>query len=370
MIMFIPGYRVFSRVMRAARWHGQRDIRVEDIDEQPVGPNDVKIDVEACGICGSDLHEYAAGPIFIPAEDPHPVSGETAPITMGHEFSGIVSEVGDDVTSVSEGMPVTVNPIHWCGECRSCLEGKYNLCESLGFVGLSGGVGGLADSLVVSAEKVVPLPEDLPLEYGALVEPLAVALHAARETGLQAGDSVAVLGSGPIGLSVIQVARAAGATPIIVSEPRATRRDFAADCGADVLIDPTEEDAVERIREETGGGVDVAFEVAGISATYNAAIESTHNDGRVMVVSIWEGEVETNPNTIVLSERTVRGSIAYQGGPRSGEEFGMVIDMLADERLDPEALITGRIDLGDVVDDGFEALLDEESDQVKILVSP
>jgi len=370
MIMFIVNTVVVSRGMKAARWHGQGDIRVEDIEEQTVGPDDVRIDVEACGICGSDLHEYVAGPIFIPADDPHPVSEERAPITMGHEFSGVVSEVGADVTAVSEGMPVTVNPIYWCGECRSCREGRYNLCESLGFVGLSGGGGGFAENVVVSEEKVVPLAEDLSLEYGALVEPLAVALHAGREIGLQAGDSVAVFGSGPIGLSVIQVARAAGATPIIVSEPRDARRELAAECGADVLLDPSDVDVVDRVRDETNGGVDVAFEVAGISATYNAAVESTRNGGRIMVVSIWEDVVETHPNTIVLSERTVRGSIAYRGGPRSGEEFGMVVDMLADDRLDPESLITDRIDLDGVVDAGFEALLDETSDQVKILVSP
>lgn len=356
--------------MQAARWHGRKDIRVEEIDEQSLGPNDVRIGVAACGICGSDLHEYAAGPIFIPDEEPHPLSGEAAPLTMGHEFAGVVSDVGAEVTSVSEGDPVTVNPILWCGECRSCLEGSYNLCESLNFVGLAGGGGGFSENIVVSEEKVVPLPDDLPVEYGALVEPLAVALHAARRIDLEAGDSVAIFGSGPIGLAVTQIARAAGTTPIVVSEPRAARRELAADCGADVLVDPTAEDAVDRIRNETNGGADVAFEVAGIAATYNAAVQSTRNGGRVMVVSIWEDVVETHPNTVVLSERTVRGSIAYTGGPRSGEEFGMVIDLLAKGAIDPEPFITDRIDLENIVEDGFESLLDEESDQVKILVEP
>ena len=356
--------------MQAARYHGRGDIRVESIDESDLGSDQIRVDVDSCGICGSDLHEYAAGPIFIPEGEPHPVSGEVAPVTMGHEFSGTVSAVGADVTDLDVGDPVAINPILYCGECRQCREGNYHICDSIGFTGLSGGGGGFAENIVVKAEQAVPLVEGVPLEYGALVEPLAVGLHAVRRSGVQAGDSVAVFGSGPIGLSVIQCLRAAGAGHVYVSEPRAARRDRALDSGASETIDPTETDAVEFITDETGGGVDVAFEVAGIEATYNAALQSTRPSGTMTVVSIWEEEVSSHPNTIVLGERTVTGTLAYLGGPRSGEEYGMVIDMLADGRLDPDPLITGRIGLDDIVDDGFESLLDPESDQVKILVKP
>lgn len=131
-----------------------------------------------------------------------------------------------------------------------------------------------------------------------------------------------------------------------------------------------ETDAVEEITSATGGGVDVAFEVAGIEATFNAALESTRPGGNVTVVSIWEEQVGMQPNTVVLGERTVTGTLAYLGGPRSGEEYGMVIEMLADGRLDPEPFITDRIGLDAIVDDGFEALLKKESDQVKIFVKP
>lgn len=356
--------------MQAARYHGRGDIRVESIDESELGTDQVRVDVDSCGICGSDLHEYAAGPIFIPEGEPHPISGDVAPITMGHEYSGKVSEVGGDVTGLSVGDAVAINPILYCGECRQCREGNYHICDSIGFTGLSGGDGGFAENVVVSAEQVVPLVEGVPLEYGALVEPLAVGLHAVRRSGLQAGDSVAVFGSGPIGLSVIQSARAAGAGKIYVSEPRAARRDRAVDCGATDTIDPTETDAIEFITDETGGGVDVTFEVAGIEPTYKAALQSVRPSGTMTVVSIWEGEVSSHPNNIVLGERTITGTLAYLGGPRADEEYGMVIDMLADGTLDPKPLITDRIGLDDIVDDGFESLLDTESDQVKILVKP
>ncbi|WP_423747487.1 2,3-butanediol dehydrogenase (plasmid) [Haladaptatus sp. SPP-AMP-3] len=356
--------------MQAARWHGQRDIRVEEAEETSVGATDVRVAVDTCGICGSDLHEYAAGPIFIPEGEPHAVSGEKAPITMGHEFSGIVSEIGTDVDDLSKGDAVAINPILYCGDCRQCRQGTYHLCDSGGFIGLSGGGGGFAENVVVSAEQAVPLGEDVPLEHGALVEPLSVGLHAVRRSGISAGDTVAVFGSGPIGLSVIQCARAAGARRIFVSEPRAARRDRAADSGADHLIDPTEIDAVDEVRSSTDGGVDAAFEVAGIEATFNAALESTRPGGTVTVVSIWEETVNMPPNTVVLGERTLTGTLAYLGGPRSNEEYGMVIDLLADGTLDPEPLVTDRIELDEIVDEGFESLLDESSDQVKIFVKP
>ena len=357
-------------MMQTATWHGQRDIRVEEKEVANVERNDVRVEVDTCEICGSDLHEYTAGPIFIPEGEPHAVSGEKAPITMGHEFSGVVDEVGDGVTDLNEGDSVAINPILYCGECRQCRQGNYHICDSGGFIGLSGGGGGFAESVVVSAEKAVPLREDVPLEHGALVEPLSVGLHAVRRSGIQAGDAVAIFGSGPIGLSVIQCARAAGAGQIFVSEPRAARRERAADSGADHLIDPTEVDATDEIHAATDGGVDAAFEVAGIEPTFNAALESSRPSGTITVVSIWEEKTSIPPNTLVLGERTLTGTLAYLGGPRSDEEYGMVIDMLADGMLDPDPLVTDHIGLDGIVNEGFESLLDEESDQVKIFVKP
>jgi (R,R)-butanediol dehydrogenase/meso-butanediol dehydrogenase/diacetyl reductase len=355
--------------MRAVTYHGRGDVRVEDLDRQPLGPADVRLDVDACGICGSDLHEYTAGPIFVPVGDPHPVSGETAPIRMGHEFAGVVSDVGDEVTGVRPGDAVAVNPILSCGACRQCREGNYHICDDVGFVGLSGGGGGFAEDVVVAAEQAVPLG-DVSTEAGALVEPLSVGLHAVRRSGLRAGDAVAVFGSGPIGLAVVQCARAAGAGTVVVSEPRAARRERAADCGADDLVDPTETNAVEYVRSRTDGGADVSFEVAGVEASFNDAVRSTRPGGRTTVVSIWEEAVSTHPNELVLGERTLTGTLAYLGGPRSGEEFGMVVDMLADGRLDPDPFVTGHVGLDDVVEEGFESLLDPESEHVKLLVEP
>ena len=355
--------------MKAARYHGPRDVRVEDVPADTVGPGEVEVEIDACGICGSDLHEYVAGPMTIPGEEPHPVTGERTPITIGHEFGGVVADVGEGV-SIPVGTPVAVNPFISCGECRYCDEGHYQRCVNGGFVGLSGGGGGFAESVVVEAEKVVPLPEGVPTEVAALAEPFAVGLHAIRRSDLKLGDSVAVFGAGPIGLTVVQAAKAAGAGQVIVSEPRRARREQAAECGADVPVDPADEDPVSRIDEEVPGGVDVAVEVAGIGPTVEQSIQGTRRGGNVTVVSLFEEPIELLPTDIVLGELTVTGTAAYLGGPLAGREFGMTLRNFETGAFDPGPLVTSRIGLEDVVADGFEALLADDSDEVKILVRP
>lgn len=356
--------------MQAAVFHGREDVRVEDHPEPDVGADDVKVEVAACGICGSDLHEYAAGPIFIPDEEPHPVSGDSLPVPMGHEFAGEVVEAGDDVTEVAVGDRVAVNPVLWCGDCRYCEAGQYHLCESNGFVGLSGGGGGFAEYVSVHEDQAVPLPEEVSLDHGALVEPFSVGLHAARNSDFDAGDDVVVFGAGPIGLAVVQAVDAAGASDVYVVEPQDARRNRAAEQGADVTLDPTDEDVLDVVDEATDGGADATFEVAGVGQTVRDAVSAAKHDGSVTIVSIFEDTVEFDPNEVVLGERSITGTLAYEGGPRSHVEYEAVIDLFADGDLDPEAIVTDRIDLADVVDEGFEALLADDADDVKILVEP
>lgn len=347
--------------MKAARWYEAKDIRVETIDEPVITPGKVKIKVEWTGICGSDLHEYAAGPIFVPVDEPHYVSKDKAPIVMGHEFSGQVAEVGEGVTKVQVGDPVVVEPILSCGECPACKKGKYNLCEHLGFHGLSGGGGGFAEYTMVDEHMVHKMPEGLSYEQGALVEPAAVALHAVRLSKLKAGDKAAVFGAGPIGLLVIEALRAAGASEIYAVELSAERAAKAKELGAREVINPKEENVVERLRELTDGGVDVAFEVTGVPAVLQQTIDSTSFEGETVIVSIWESEAAIQPNNIVLQERTVKGIIAYR------DIFPAVMELMQQGYFEADKLVTKRIALDDVVSEGFEALM-KEKNQVKILV--
>lgn len=356
--------------MRAARYYGQHDVRVEDVDVPELGPDEVRIDVAAGGICGTDLHEYEAGPIFVPNPgEPNPLTGAEPPVTLGHEFGGTVDDVGANVTTFSPGDPVAVNPAIACESCRYCNEGAYNLCVDLAFIGLSAQTGGFGSYATVPASNVHRMPDDVPVEWAALVEPLAVCLRAVRRANVRAGDSVAVFGAGPIGIGLIQCAAASGADRVFVSEPREARRTLAVDAGADEPIDPTETDAVAEIVEATDGGADVCLEATGIQAGIDDAIQSTRPGGQVTIVSISETTHEIDMNSIVIPERNVNGTLAYQTGPIR-TEFDQVVTLIATDRLDPSVFITDRIGLEEIVDDGFERLLDPESDQVKILVEP
>ena len=253
--------------MKAARFHGPGDIRIDDVPEPTVGPGQVKVDVEWCGICGTDLHEYLEGPIFIPPKgSPHPLTGQEMPVVMGHEFAGVIAEVGAGVTNVKEGDRVAVEPYDVCGECSACRIGRYNICRKLGFVGLDGQQGGFAERCVVDSRWAHPLG-DIPTDLGALVEPLAVAYHAVRLSGIKPGGTAAVFGSGPIGLVTTAALKAAGAEKVFVVEPAAVRKAKAPGAGADEVLDPTEVNVPDAIRDLTGGaGADVAFECAGVDA--------------------------------------------------------------------------------------------------------
>jgi len=356
--------------MRVARFHDGGDIRVDNIDEIPVGETDVRIDIEVCGICGSDLHEYRTGPHFTPQE-PHPKTGQHNPIAMGHEFSGTVSEVGAAVSRIGVGDRVTVEPNIPCGDCLYCEDGKYHLCTDAVAVGFHTGAGGFAENAVVPAQQVHVLPDEVSLEDAALVEPLAVGLHAVRQSGLSVGDTAAVFGCGPIGLTAISAAQSAGAKRIFASEPNGTRRNVAVELGADVPIDPMEEDAVEAIKGQTPDGVDIALEFAGIEAAFNSAVRSTKRAGKITVGSVSDSDIATDMLDIVTTERTVVGTNCYGFPPQSFRtEFDAIIQSLAAGEIDTDAFITGRVDLADITEDGFEELLDPETEHVKILVEP
>lgn len=345
--------------MKALRWHGVKNLKLENIEEPTAQKDKVKIKVEWCGICGSDLHEYTAGPIFIPTET-HPLSGDKAPIVMGHEFSGRVVEIGEDVTKVQVGDRVVVEPIYACGVCEACKQGKYNLCEKMGFYGLAGGGGGFSEYAAVPEVMLHKIPENVSFEQGALVEPSAVALYAVRQSALNVGEKAAVFGAGPIGLLIIEALRAAGATEIYVSEVSEERKQKAAEFGA-IVLDPKEVDVVKEIRRRTNGGVDVSFEVSGIDAVLTQSINSTKIGGQAMIVSIFEKKASIHPNDIVLNERIVTGIIGYR------DIFPAVISLMAQGYFSAEKIITKRIKLDEVIEEGFEALLKERS-QVKILV--
>lgn len=340
-------------------------MRLEDVPEPEIRPGSVKVKVDWCGICGTDLHEYLAGPIFIPpAGSPHPITGETLPLTLGHEFAGEVVEVVDDSDGAQVGDRVAIEPVFRCGECAACLRGATNLCEKLGFYGLMGGGGGMSEFAVIPSYMIHRLPEGLTTEQGALVEPIAVGLRAVRRAGFREGQSAVVFGGGPIGAVTVQCLKAMGAGQIIVAEVAEARKNKALEIGADAVIDPTEEDVAEKVKELTDGeGAEHSFDAAGIQQTFQTALHATRKGGNVTIISIWEGPIQFNPNDIVLSELNVAGTICY-----TPEDFADTISMLKDGSIETEGIITERIPLSDVVKGGFEELVAHKDRHVKILV--
>lgn len=352
--------------MKAALWYGKKEVRVEEIEEPKVVKGSVKIKVKWCGICGSDLHEYLGGPIFIPVGQPHPLSGNEAPVVLGHEFSGEVVEVGEGATKFNVGDRVIVEPIVACGKCPACMEGKYNLCSSLGFHGLCGSGGGLAEYTVFPEEFVHKMPEGMSYEQGALVEPMAVALHSLRIANFNVGQTALVLGSGPIGLATIECLKAAGAKLIIVLQRKSIRQEYAKRAGADVVLDPNEVNIVEEVKKLTGSvGVDASFETTGAKVGFDIGLESLKFEGTMVITSIWENDISFNPNTLVFSEKKIVGTLAYR------HEFPATIALMNDGRIKAEGYITKKIALDDIVEEGFGALTGpEKKKHVKILVTP
>lgn len=351
--------------MRAVRYHGNRDIRVEEIDAPTVRPGTVLVAPEWCGICGSDVHEYVAGPETIPAPGrPHPITGEVMPIVLGHEFAGRVVEVGAGVTGVAAGDPVAIEPIIRDNTCPYCRRGDYNFCPSLGFHGLSGGGGGLAELTVVPEYMVHRLPDGLPTDIGALIEPLAVGWHAVRRADVVPGMSALVVGAGPIGLVTLLALKEAGAGFVAVAELSPARKRKAEQMGADLVLDPTVDDVAGVIHARTGGGADVTFDASGHQATLTLALHAVRKQGRVVNIALWEHPAEIDMFQFLFTEASLTSSCAY------ANDHAAVIDALASGRVDASPLITKRIELEQVVAEGFDSLVASRDPDVKILVRP
>jgi L-iditol 2-dehydrogenase len=270
--------------MRASRLHGVRDLRLEDLPRPTPGPGDVLLEVVCVGVCGSDVHYYLHGRIGSQVV--------TEPLMLGHEFSARVAGLGAGVEGLATGQLVAVDPGMSCGACEPCQQGHPNLCPNVLFCGTPPVDGVFAEYVVMPAANCYPLPGEIGPVEGAMLEPLGIALHSVDLAHLKAGQTVAVLGAGPIGLLIGAMARAAGAAEVYMTEPLAYRRRFALDYVADAaldpaVLDPLTGDVVAQILRLTGGrGVDVAFEAAGAPETPQQAAAVTRIGGKVILVGI------------------------------------------------------------------------------------
>lgn len=347
--------------MRAVVYNGRQDITIDDVAEPQAGEGEVKLQVGFNGICGSDLHEYFAGPIFIPQGEVHPLTGRKLPLTLGHEFSGTVTEVGRGVEGVAEGDRVAVMPLYTCGRCERCTSGRPNVCARIGFHGLMSD-GGMAESTVVPAHMVHALPDPVSLEMGALVEPMAVAYHAAALGQVPRGGTAAVFGAGPIGIGLWFALRGMGVDDVWVVEPSATRRAAIEALGATTL-DPVAVDVPAVIAEATGGRrADAAYDAAGVQPAVETALASIGFARPMVSVAIYETPLATPLISLVMNESRIQGSLCY-----THDDYRNVIELMSRGHYDTTGWME-KIAMADVVEEGFEAL--HAGQKMKVLVDP
>jgi len=332
-------------------------LEIADMPLPAVAPDEVLVRVEACGICGSDVHGYDGS------------SGRRIPpIVMGHEAAGTVVVVGSSVHGYAEGDRVTFDSTVYCGHCAFCLAGDVNLCDNRQVIGVSCGDyrrhGAFAEYVAVPERILYPLPDTISFAEAALLEAVSVALHAVRVSAVRGGETALVVGAGMIGLLTLQAARAAGCARVFIADIDATRLAFAAQAGADQILDASGGDLLDQVLALTGGrGVDLALEAVGRSETVSSAIDCTRKGGTVTLVGNIQPVVELPLQKVVSRQIRLQGSCASAG------EYPQAIDLVAGGQIVVSPLITAIAAL----EDGprwFERLHAREPNLMKIILTP
>lgn len=341
--------------MQAALVTGKNEISLVEFDEPSSSDHHTVVAVSYCGICGTDLHAFQSGEPYNPA-------------ICGHEWVGHVSATSQQPSNFKEGDRVAIGVAAACGTCPACLKGNGAHCE-ISFAGATGRGphapkhGGFAPAIAFPTDRLYHVPQALSDEQAGILEPATVAVHALRRTDIKLGDTVAVIGAGPIGLLVAQCARLSGAGKLVIIEPEAGRRALAMNLGADIALDPTDEGHFDILREALDRGADVVFECAGIPATIQQAIEMSRRGGQVSLVGVANSLATINPALWMVQEIKLVSSIAYLH-----EDFEITKALVADERIDLETLHTSTVGLGEI-QSAFDRL-SNHPDEVKILVNP
>ena len=337
--------------MRAAVYQGGQRFEVQELATPEPGPGQVLVKVNRSAICGTDVHAFMYD-IAPPGS------------VIGHEIAGVVAKVGSGVTRLSEGQRVVAGggdpPEGFASPMRTMPRFNY---RTMGFTG--GATGGYAEYQLLPEWRPTPIPDNVPDAVAALTEPCSVAVRAVRRSAIRLGDTVAVLGAGPIGMLVLQAALAAGAGRVIVSEPAPARAEAARALGATAVIDPREEDVVERLVELTGGhGPEVVFDCAGLGATLDQAFDATRRNGQVVLVAVpWE-PLSVEP--VNWMGREVDFRVSFASDP---EDWRIALEMLSMGRISADALMSEAsfIEL-EQIQEAFEGLM-QPSSQLQVVIN-
>jgi len=325
---------------------------VEQVPAPEPGPGQVRIAVHVCGVCGSDVHAYHGRHPFI-----------SCPVVPGHEFSGVIDALGVDVKGWQVGQRVTVEPSLVCGECENCRTGRYNICDHLRVIGCQSD-GAMAEYIIVPADKVVPLPEDLSFEEGALVEPTAVGVHAVRRLNLEQVQRLLVIGAGTIGLQVMQAALALGVPEVVVTDLYATRLQRAKALGATYALNAREVDLPAWMEQRYGrpNPMDAAIECVGAGEVVDTAIGAVKKGRRIVIAGVWGSRPQVNMAFVQDRELELVGTLMY-----TRQDFLAARDLITQGRIQVAPLVTVRYPLAQVARAFAQAAGDPEN-TLKVLV--
>jgi L-iditol 2-dehydrogenase len=343
--------------MKALLLEEYKKLRVTDMPDPIAGSDEVRIKVEACGICGSDIHGFDGS------------SGRRVPpIIMGHEAAGVVESVGIAVGDIAPGTRVTFNPMISCGECDYCKSAQTNLCDSRQVMGVSCEEfqrhGAFAEYVTVPARNLHTVPDEVSFEHACMTEPVTVATHAINRTPVKIGDTAVVVGSGMIGLLTIQALKVAGCSTVIAVDLADEKLKVALELGAAHTLNPKRDDVVARILEMTNGrGADIAVEVVGATPTLQTAIEVTRRGGSVTLVGNLAPTVDFAMQAVVTRELTLYGSCA------SSTEFPEALKLMQSGQIQVEPLITAKASLEECPG-WFDRLYAGEDGLMKVIVKP
>lgn len=303
-----------------------KTIEFREVPTPEPGPGEALIKIMEIGVCGSDIHVY---------HGTHPFT--SYPVTQGHEVSGLVEKLGEGVTGLTLGQKVTIQPQVVCGECYPCRHGKYNLCESLKVMGFQT-TGVASRYFAVDAKKVTPLPETMSLEEGAMIEPLAVAVHAVRRAGDVVGKKICVLGAGPIGNLVAQTAKGLGAEKVMITDVSDVRLKKAAECGVDFCVNTKEKDFGETLVECFGPDkADVIYDCAGNDITMGQAIKYARKGSVIILVAVFGSMAKVDLAVLNDHELDLNTSMMYRT-----EDYEKAIELANEGRVQLAPLISKR----------------------------
>ncbi|PPJ59694.1 hypothetical protein CBER1_09036 [Cercospora berteroae] len=327
------------QTIRSAFFYDKGDLRIEQVEHPELLPGHIAIENKFCGLCGSDLHFFHEQMFADTLKTPHPITGASLPIAMGHEFSGVVRAVGE--------------------ACKGGLK--------TGFYGINTKTGGMGDGAVIPEDLVFKLPEGIDCDVGALVEPLAVAWHGISlvRDQITENSTALIIGGGPIGAATLLGLRAKGVTRIAVSEPTLSRRDFALQLGATASYNTLTDNVPAEAPKALGApdGVDMVFDCAGVGPTMDTALACLRPKGTLINLFVSTSATTYHSFPMISKEITISSSLAYLSS-----DFKEVIAAIKTGKMDPRPLITKRIRLQDVVKEGLETLTQKDNQNCKILI--